>query len=141
MAHEASSTTNCLVSSGHLAGHFTCPSRKPTICTTNWYVPRCRNWANRYNLHNQCSDPSKLDLASYVRHGDSLMSNWTPERRARQAQAIRRWQPWAKSTGARTPEGKATVSRKAFKGGGQDCTVMDIITKFLEQEVKLGRYK
>jgi hypothetical protein len=42
---------------------------------------------------------------------------WTPERRAKQAQAIKRWQPWAKSTGARTPEGKAAVSRNAFKGG------------------------
>lgn len=27
------------------------------------------------------------------------------------------WQPWLKSTGARSEEGKARVSRNAFKGG------------------------
>jgi hypothetical protein len=42
---------------------------------------------------------------------------WTPERRAKQSQAIRQWQPWTKSTGARTLQGKAVVSRNAFKGG------------------------
>ncbi len=42
---------------------------------------------------------------------------WTSERRAKQSQAIRQWKPWAKSTGAKTPEGKAVVSRNAFKGG------------------------
>jgi hypothetical protein len=30
---------------------------------------------------------------------------------------IRQWQPWEKSTGPRTPEGKAIVARNAFKGG------------------------
>jgi hypothetical protein len=39
------------------------------------------------------------------RHG------WTPERRARQALAIRRWKPWDRSTGPRTEQGKRTVSR------------------------------
>ena len=42
---------------------------------------------------------------------------WSPERRAKQSQAIRQWQPWTKSTGARTSQGKAVVSRNAFKGG------------------------
>jgi len=42
---------------------------------------------------------------------------WTSERRAKQSKAIRQWKPWAKSTGAKTPEGKAVVSRNAFKGG------------------------
>ncbi|MFC3673555.1 hypothetical protein [Novosphingobium pokkalii] len=44
-------------------------------------------------------------------------SGWTPERRAKQAEAIRRWQPWAQSTGPRTEEGKARSSRNANKGG------------------------
>ena len=43
--------------------------------------------------------------------------SWTPERRARQAATIQRWKPWEKSTGPRTPEGKAVVARNAFKGG------------------------
>lgn len=37
----------------------------------------------------------------------AMVNGWTPERRARQAEAIRRWQPWARSTGPRTAEGKA----------------------------------
>ena len=46
------------------------------------------------------------------------MSNgWTSERRARQAKLIRRWRPWEKSTGPKTPEGKAIASRNADKGG------------------------
>lgn len=44
-------------------------------------------------------------------------NGWTPERRARQAEAIRRWQPWARSTGPRTAEGKAVSARNADKGG------------------------
>ena len=42
---------------------------------------------------------------------------WSPERKAKQSQAIRQWQPWTKSTGAKTLQGKAVVSRNAFKGG------------------------
>lgn len=43
------------------------------------------------------------------------MNGWTPERRARQALLIRQGQPWKRSTGPRTPEGKAVSSRNAFK--------------------------
>ena len=42
---------------------------------------------------------------------------WTPERRARQAELIRLWKPWEKSTGPRTPDGKAKAARNAWKGG------------------------
>lgn len=42
---------------------------------------------------------------------------WTPEQRAKQSEKIRQWQPWAKSTGARTPAGKAVASLNAYKGG------------------------
>jgi len=45
------------------------------------------------------------------------MNGWTMERKQRQAELIRQWQPWQHSTGARTVEGKAKVSRNAFKGG------------------------
>ncbi|PNG46568.1 hypothetical protein WDL1CHR_04884 [Variovorax sp. WDL1] len=45
------------------------------------------------------------------------MNGWTPERRARQAAAIRAWRPWEKSTGPRTEAGKAKVSRNADRGG------------------------
>jgi hypothetical protein len=42
---------------------------------------------------------------------------WTPERRARQAELIRTWKPWKAATGPRTDEGKAGSSRNAFRGG------------------------
>ena len=43
--------------------------------------------------------------------------HWTADQRVQQAEKIRQWQPWTKSTGAKTLEGKAVSSRNAFKGG------------------------
>lgn len=45
------------------------------------------------------------------------MRRWTAEERLRQAQLIRNWQPWSKSTGAITAEGKACSSQNSFKHG------------------------
>lgn len=45
------------------------------------------------------------------------MSAWTPERRQRQREAIRRWKPWKQSTGPKSPEGKARAARNAWTGG------------------------
>jgi hypothetical protein len=42
---------------------------------------------------------------------------WTPERRARQAALIARWQPWRRSTGPRTDAGKARSAANALKHG------------------------
>ena len=39
-----------------------------------------------------------------------MANGWTPERRARQAELIRQWKPWTRSTGPRTAEGMATSS-------------------------------
>ena len=41
---------------------------------------------------------------------------WTPERGAKQAQKIHDWQPWTRSTGAKTAEGKKRSSQNAFNG-------------------------
>ncbi len=46
-----------------------------------------------------------------------MANGWTSERRARQAALIHRWKPWERSTGPKTPEGKARVSRNPYKGG------------------------
>lgn len=46
-----------------------------------------------------------------------MANGWTPERRARQSELIRRWRPWSRSTGPRSESGKARASRNAWKGG------------------------
>ncbi len=48
-----------------------------------------------------------------------MANGWTDERKARQAKAIKRWRPWEHSTGPRTAEGKARVSRNAYRGGAR----------------------
>ena len=45
------------------------------------------------------------------------MAQWTPERKARQSQAIREWEPWRKSTGPKTAAGKRRSSQNAIKHG------------------------
>jgi len=45
-----------------------------------------------------------------------MANGWTPERRARQAEAIRRWKPWEKSTGPVTAAGKRRAAKNAAKG-------------------------
>jgi len=42
---------------------------------------------------------------------------WTAEQRQRQREAVQRWKPWEQSTGPKSPEGKARVSRNGWKGG------------------------
>ncbi len=46
-----------------------------------------------------------------------MSGGWTPERRARQAAAILRWQPWSRATGPKTPEGKAIVAQNSRRPG------------------------
>lgn len=43
--------------------------------------------------------------------------SWTQEQRERQREAIQSWKPWERSSGPKTPEGKARVSRNGWKGG------------------------
>lgn len=41
---------------------------------------------------------------------------WTPERRARQAEIIRRTKPWEHATGPQSEAGKAVSARNAYAG-------------------------
>ena len=61
------------------------------------------------------------------------MNGWTPERKAQQSALIRRWKPWEKSTGPKSPEGKTKVSRNAFKGGWRDL-LRDVSLALRQQE-------
>ena len=45
-----------------------------------------------------------------------MARHWTQEERQRQSAAIRQWQPWEKSTGPGSPEGKAVSSQNVFVG-------------------------
>jgi hypothetical protein len=44
-----------------------------------------------------------------------MKNGWTQERRQRQAEKIKQWQPWKQSTGPKTKKGKQTSSRNALK--------------------------
>ena len=63
--------------------------------------------------------------------------SWTPERRARQAALICTWKPWQKATGPRTPDGKATTSRNAYKGG--HWLMLRELSRLVNAEVNAGR--
>ena len=58
------------------------------------------------------AEESRIDRTNYWRHG--MATNWTPERRARQAALIRTWCP-QQSTGPKSPAGKAVSAKNAFK--------------------------
>lgn len=44
-----------------------------------------------------------------------MAQSWTPERRQAMRDRINQTKPWLKSTGPKTPEGKAKVSQNACK--------------------------
>jgi len=46
-----------------------------------------------------------------------MARQWTDEERQKQAQAIRRWQPWRQSTGPKTAAGKKKCRMNALKHG------------------------
>ena len=60
-----------------------------------------------------------------------MSNSWTPERRARQSVLIRNWKPWEQSSGPRTTQGKARVSRNAWKGG--ERSMLRLLAKLLNQ--------
>ena len=66
-----------------------------------------------------------------------MATPWTLERRQRQAELIRQWQPWKESTGPRTPEGKAASSRNAWQGG-QRAQLREL-SKMVNAEVRAAR--
>lgn len=66
-----------------------------------------------------------------------MVNGWTLERRRRQAELIKRWKPWEQSTGPHTSDGKATVSRNAYKGGHR--LRLRELSQLVNAEVKASR--
>jgi len=66
-----------------------------------------------------------------------MANGWTLERRQRQAELIRQWQPWVQSTGPKSAEGKALVSRNALRGGYR--AQLRELTKMVNAEVRATR--
>lgn len=54
-----------------------------------------------------------------------MANGWSLERRQRQAQRIAQWQPWKKSTGPRTAQGKRIASRNATRHGYYARTTLE----------------
>jgi hypothetical protein len=54
-----------------------------------------------------------------------MANGWTPERKAKQAAAIRRWRPWQSATGPKTRAGKARASQNAKTHGIYSATMTD----------------
>ena len=65
-----------------------------------------------------------------------MCNGWTPERRARQAELIRSWRPWERSTGPRTAEGKARASLNAYRGAKRPETraLMRALSELLDEQ-------
>ena len=68
---------------------------------------------------------------------NKMPNGWTLERRARQAELIRQWKPWAKSTGPRSSEGKERVSRNAWRGGHR--AQLRELSKMVNEQVRSSR--
>ena len=74
-----------------------------------------------------------------------MARQWTEEQRARQAALIRSWQPWTRSTGARTPEGKRISSMNVLVGNANRAKAQTIAKQELQaakaKVAKLSRRK
>jgi hypothetical protein len=66
-----------------------------------------------------------------------MFNGWTLERRRKQAELIRTWQPWVKSTGPRSLEGKERVAANAWRGGHR--AQLRELTKMVNAECRQAR--
>jgi len=70
---------------------------------------------------------------------------WTDEQKAAQSALIHSWQPWTRSTGARTPEGKRISSMNVLVGNANRAAALAIAKQELREAeakvLKLSRGK
>ncbi|GIZ54055.1 hypothetical protein NCCP691_40690 [Noviherbaspirillum aridicola] len=55
-----------------------------------------------------------------------MANGWTPERRAKQAAAIRNWRPWEQSSGPKSDAGKERSAKNAYKHGGRSAEMHQV---------------
>lgn len=60
------------------------------------------------------------------------MRTWTPEQRLKQTALIRTWQPWKKSTGAKSAAGKEKSKMNALKHGMRGAIFRELEATFAE---------
>jgi len=63
---------------------------------------------------------------------------WSDERRAKQAENIRKTQPWKTTTGPKTTEGKAAVAQNALRSGFHTAD-MQALKKAVSRHAKMLR--
>jgi hypothetical protein len=69
-----------------------------------------------------------------------MARKWTDVQKARQAELIHCWQPWTKSTGARTREGKAISSQNAALGKrNKQAAIEQVKQELIAAQVKLWK--
>jgi len=97
------------------------------------FVKQANYAAGNQQVNNGTPEPARARENEFYQNFWRLtMANgWTPERRAKQSEAIRRWRPWEQSTGPKSREGKARVSGNAYKGGTR--SILREVARLLRQ--------
>lgn len=67
----------------------------------------------------------------------TMVNGWTVERRKQQAELIRQWAPWDKSTGPKSQQGKERVARNRWRGGNRQQ--LRALTKIVNAEIRHAR--
>jgi hypothetical protein len=75
-----------------------------------------------WRVHSRSTTPCRSRARAFpnprrTNYWRPMATGWSEERRVPQSEAIQRWRPWGRSTGPRTPEGKARSARNADRGG------------------------
>src|ERR1017187_9060022 len=74
---------------------------------------------------------SAVNLVRNTQYWSKRMANgWNSERKVRQSELIRRWKPWRRSTGPKSPEGKAKAAGNADKGSNR--AMLKVLARLLK---------
>jgi len=72
-----------------------------------------------------------------------MARHWTDEQKAKQSALIHSWKPWERSTGARTPEGRAKSAKNVLVGNANRAAALAIARQELraaaDKVMKLSR--